>query len=351
MPAHHRIDKTYLALVLALILALILALAVAAPAQTTSFTSPKGFQSTEGNTVFYFSLDRRYQCLDATNLGTVMNLNALALRRDGYLTGGSTGAHSFVDLKVGVAAPLTRIFSNPDRNLVGKPTRVMRKSFQFPDWSVRPTTPPAPFNLVFPFSTPFLYLGARPLVWDMSLSGSNDILPVDRDFDSTAGWGQTIAGTPCGGFKQRLRFGNAGASAKQFGMFLGCSASGAPANATTLLSLDVRKTSLKIPGWCGMLAVAPTVLVPFDRSTATGKVPEQIFASPFDNNVSGAALFGQLAALQAGSVQLSDAAKVTMPTNRRLVGHDAAYLWVPPTGKTADGVNVGGTLVTRWTSN
>ena len=144
-------------------------------AQQQHFTAPPGFEQTEGPLAVqflnpFYNAAARFQYVDGGQRGTPrLAILALALRRDGPQT--STSPARVVDVEVVMAetdagSQSTTFAANYNGTAV---TVFQRKNLSLPDHSVAPPSPPAPFDVVFVFDTPFAYSGNRDLLWEVRL--------------------------------------------------------------------------------------------------------------------------------------------------------------------------------------
>ncbi|MHC4853939.1 MAG: hypothetical protein ACYTF5_18190 [Planctomycetota bacterium] len=337
----------------------ILALTVLAPlgAQASSISTPKGFLTIEGNATFALSTNRRFQIVDATHLRTVIVMRSFALRRDGLAGGGGSGTTLDALLKVGTSRSMNHLYGEPDKNFLGQATTVFNKTnVSFPNWSIKPTTPPAPWTgtqgqaFTLPFSQIYPYLGQNPFIWDLTLKNGTSTGTCDRAYQSPSGFssGTKIGSSGCGNFAQSTLAINAGSGAKNFGMSIGFRANNAPANGTVLLSLDIKDSNLTVPGWCSKVHAFPTIIVPFGAATATGLVNLQSFAVPHTKSLEGVPVYSQMASANIAGIVLSDARRTALPMQSSTAGHDAAYIWYSTkTASASNYVFYGGCLLAR----
>lgn len=157
---------------------LLLASSLAAQSYTTS---PSGYLTTESttsppfSTTPFYSANSRYQYFDGSNKGAPKTFKALSVRRDGTATGtfpARTLNLALILSHTNLATASTTFASN----YVGTPTTVIaRKSFNLPDISALPTTPPAPFGVIdFPFDagSSFAYDGVQDLLIEFQVDGT-----------------------------------------------------------------------------------------------------------------------------------------------------------------------------------
>ena len=130
-------------------------------AQTGKLVSPESLASTEGNSYHWalFSYPQaRFQQVERSLRGMPRILKSIAFRRDAAQAGGAArNVDADVWLAHGTLATFTNVFQN---NFKDTPVAAFtKKTVSLPDWTTKPPTPPAPFNLVLPFDQPWSYNG------------------------------------------------------------------------------------------------------------------------------------------------------------------------------------------------
>lgn len=317
-------------------------------AAQNSVTSPKGFDSKEGNTIFYASTNRRYQSLDNTNTGSVLPIKYLALRRD---TGSaSTAGASTVDATLYMGeADMAVVNTDMDSNfLPGTRKTVFPKAqVNWPDWSSQ-TPSPGPFDLRFPFAggSIFLYLGNNALVWDLTLeNGTNTGNRFDRDFTSPSRATGSSLGSGCSGFSLTSYAQSNGPGGGAYSMRFGAFARSGPANQPIALSLALKDANATVPGFCATLHAVPLAVVPLGVSDASGNTSATYLQTKFNSNFNGAQIYSQ--AFGPGApLALSNGSSVAMPTSSATTGHEASYIW-RSVGGTTTFLSAGGSYIAQ----
>src|SRR5262245_53116407 len=149
-------------------------------AQST-FTSPKGFDTTEGATNHDYILASKigltFQQLDATNRGTTGMLKSIAWRRDGVLATNTTNTARTLEMEVLMAdTVVANVSTTHAANYKNPPTVVFtKKMVNAPDWTQKPVTAPAAWDLKAQFDTPWLYLGTDDLLWEVRVTQNSAV--------------------------------------------------------------------------------------------------------------------------------------------------------------------------------
>jgi hypothetical protein len=332
----------------------------ALPAQT--FTSPNGLDTIEGSGFYgHWAAPRRFQQIDETNRGAPRAVRSLAWRRDGM--GGVTGARTLeLTIKLGNGR-LEVVSAEFDKNFTSPPTTVFPKAtVNFPDWTQVPPAPPAPFDFVANFTTPWVYLGNTALVIDFAVENPSVVSVANTDRDGpipfavltqVLGQGCVATGqnTP---FTHVLSVGNNGPALGQFAMRIGVGVTAAPANANVLLGIATSDANLSIPGLCANVRALAAITLPLGAANASGAIPNLYYSFPHDPNVQGSPLVTQVYALDPGQpgipVVVSDGRLVaSFPSSSSMVGHKCCYLVgaLPGTTSTGNGVSYANGLVMR----
>jgi hypothetical protein len=297
------------------------------PSQATTFTSPKGLSSTEGNTLFYASTNRVYQGIDATHKGTVWVMKEFAMRRD-KVTASTAGA-STVDATLTIGETnMTIVHSDPTRNFSVKKTLVFpKKNINWPDWSLASPTP-APFDFKIPFSTSYIYLGLNALVWDLTLeNGTNTGNKFDRHFTFYKTGTTALLSAGCASFAHTAVLESNGPALANYGMRLKAGIKGGPPAAPVSISLAVADANATVPGWCAKLHAIPLAILPIGVANSTGQVFNCYWNFPFDVSMNGFSLITQAFSVSGGGLVLSGGRTSIMATNAATTGDEAGYVW------------------------
>lgn len=300
-------------------------------AQTT-YTSPAGLASTEGNGSFLVSTDRRYQCIDASHMDEALILRSIAWRRDQRYA--SRGGASTVDLSLNMGeVNMVAVSSRMDFNYSASSRTQVHplRTVNWPDWSqVVPS--PAPFDMQVPFAAPFSYSGNLALVWDLNTQrGSNPWNFFDQDITPPV-TGRQIAlgnGKGCDDFALQLEMQSNGEAMQQYGMRMVMAATGAPPAAPVSLGLALQSFRVTLPGICGDLFLVPDLILPLGISDNAGQTPTTSLNLAYDKQYEGTPLVGQAFAPHNGALELSTGWQVTMPASTEKQGHEACFLWCP----------------------
>lgn len=350
----------------------VIAAAVAAivPAQTF-VTSPRGFDTTEGNATFnHFSVsNRRFHQVDNTHVGQFFVVNSVGFRRDGGANGGGTnvGART-ADMEVSMGLAnfgfLQRVFDN---NFLPGTRQIAytKKSTNIPSWTGNNGTP-APFDLVLPLDLPFVYSGTNAIVTDFTHEnlayvggvGATGGCAVDRQYTgaTTATGVQLAVGCIATGnaaaFAQTMRLENNGAALPNYGMRMRVNATGAPASTPVILNIDFADANLSVPGLCTTMNALPTISLGIGSSSATGVIPETSISFPHSPAFIGGALVTQMLALDLGQpvfpIVLSSGRQASFPNDPTAAGsQECLYGWLslPATEGT---LFIGGGLVIQF---
>lgn len=340
-PGHHRVlSPVSLTLTATLALA-----ALASDAQAQSITSPRGFDSTEGSSDFAtFFTSRRLQQIDATQLGHPAVFKQLAFRRNGTFTGRNsltrTGRFT-VQMGHGDYAALDATFA---KNYLSPPlTAFTPKPVSIPDWTAKPSTPPAAFDLLLPFDVPFVYDGKRALVFDVvvdSLSRSGDMY-VDRENRSYNRQSGTVLGTGCVASGQTSTYSHflalrnyAPGQANQ--VRIEHSGGSAPANAPVHLVLGLSDPQAALPGLCASIRTLPLMFLPRTPASASGYLSTQYIDVPYVASSVGLTLYSQYSSPDSGQVlplALSNGRSTMLPA--RPVELRCAYHFASPSSTSA----------------
>lgn len=167
-------------------------------AQTYS-TSPPGFVSTANTGLGSYSItfgaydDERSQIVDGNYKSLPLSIKQLAMRRDEATpspTNSIGKTWSNFELKVGDCDYAT-VTNDWDKNFLTPPTRLISGAVNWPQATQQSPTPPEPWGdllptkagssttggkttytgLLFPFATPYFYIGTNDLLWEFQFFG------------------------------------------------------------------------------------------------------------------------------------------------------------------------------------
>ena len=329
---------------------------------TAQITTPPGLLTTEGNAVFaHWTGSRRFQQVEASQIGSPMVINSISWRRNGNQTQTAAGARTF-DMTVDLGlADFGFLSQRLDDNFLGgtRTTVFNQTGVNFPDWNAN-LGAPAPFDFTIALTTPYAYVGTNALVIDFSFAnivGATGSVSTDRDFNGyTTPPAGTALGTGCIATGRTVAFGhtaylsNLGTTpSPNYGMRLRVGGTNAPASAPVIVMIDAQNQG--IPGLCTTLYALPLLSI-VRTALSTGAVPDIDIGFTHDASLQGAVFFSQLLALDAGQspipAVLSNGRQTTMAASPGFTnGHRCSYAWhtLPATATTVATVFVGGGLV------
>jgi hypothetical protein len=323
-----------------------------------SVTSPKGFDTTEGNAVFYhWGGNRRFQQIDASHIGLPRPIRTLAWRRDA-LGGGSGATARTFDLEVKMANKSFAVQSlDMDLNLAGATTVFPKANVNFPDWTQVPPAPPAPFDFVVTLSAPFVYLGIDGLLIDFSHdnASSTTIITMDRDYGGPISGAGALLGTGCvatgrtAAFGHRLTLENNGPTMPRFGMRLRVNSTNAPSTSPIYFALAASDSNLSLPGLCSNVRALPVFVLPLGFSDAAGLFQDVYLSFAYDISIQGQAVVTQLIGLDSGQPGLpfvvSNGAQATMPSTFPAAANECVYAWTTLPNRTGTRFYGGGAII------
>lgn len=333
---------------------ILLGLAAGLAAQTSTFTSPRGFDTVEGATSHGYILGSKiqltFQQLDATLRGNVTGLlKSIAWRRDG--TSATSADYSARQMEMEVVLCDTvcaNVSTTHANNYLGTPTTVFTKKFvSAPDWTQLPASTPAPFNFKVVFDSQWLYTGVNDLLWEVRVTQNTYAgtaftnYPYDFDYIGQSGavFSTTATGVAVGtgctstGMTSAFRLtGSIYTHPNRLRMTLGTTY--APALTPVSVYVDAVDSNLNIPGLCGVLHALPTIEIPLATSTSTGSIATKTFDNlPYNSSFPGVQLHFQAIALDLGQttipVSVSNGLDVTIaapPANVGTIARVYSYL-------------------------
>jgi hypothetical protein len=173
---------------------------------------------------------------------------------------------------------------------------------------------PNPFDFKFPFTTPFLYIPAFSVAWEIRVhatSGATTPGPDAHSASSATGT-DVMVGTGCTASGQTSAMqlnGSSGAYGSAFTM--GYFVDFGPVNAPTVLAIGTTNPALTFPGLCGTIHTNLVVTLPMGLTDATGFIGEYFTATSkgaggvnafaFPNTFPGATVYLQAHSIDAGS--------------------------------------------------
>lgn len=297
------------------------ALSCAAPlsAQST-FVSPAPASATvEGSQSNAFpwnsSIIGRYMQIHTDVVGTAMMVNKIAQRRNGASATSAGTRIVDMDLTMGESVPYNRYSYVFAANYIGTPVVAVPRQIV----NIGPNTTagsPAPFEMVIPLTTPFLYTGVNSLAWEVmqySNTASGAFVTLDTEAGS-AGTAATplLTGAGCTATGQstvmdlQIQHVERGGT-YQFGAYVRY----APANAPTVLYLGTSNPNLPFPGLCGNLYTDLAAQIGSAVADANGDIretgsatsssyPYALWTFMLPNNLGSPTLYAQAHAFDAG---------------------------------------------------
>ncbi|MEZ5963366.1 MAG: hypothetical protein R3F56_05915 [Planctomycetota bacterium] len=324
---------------------------------TAQVTSPRGFDTIEGNASFvHWGGSRRFQQIDYTQAGAPMAISSIAWRRNGGSS--STAGPRTFDFTVDMGHADFGLISHilDDNYLPGTRTTVFNQTaVSFPDWNTA-LPGPAPFDFQISLPTAFTYNGFDSLVIDFSYANNSSTanFSTDREFtgQTTPTPGALLAGG-CVASGNTAAFSHAGYTGNQdnsvttaYGLRLRLGGANAPSTGGVFAMLD--PTNLNLSGLlCDTLYPAPNILIPMQTVGTT--VPDVNLQFPYVAALLGASLYSQLAAPDAGQsgipVVVSNGRQLTIPSTP-VPAHRCSYGWYSTPSTTGVATQfIGGGLV------
>jgi hypothetical protein len=319
-----------------------LAVAVLSGAAFAQVTTPVGYNTVEGNAVFFhFTGSRLFQSIDASQATTPATFTRFALRRDGASAASASYAARTVDYEVTLGpGNIGQISGDLTQNLAGSTVVHALRNVSMPDWTNPPVTPPAPFDFAVMLDAPYTH-GGGPLMWMVRYANSSVTTQtvIDRQFNQhLSASGALLTGSVgCIATGRTVAFGhttamrNGSASAGALGMHLQVTTTNAPSSAPVMLSIDTVDSNLTLPFLCTTLRALPTVLLTLGTSSATGTLPVQHLNFGYVPSAIGASLVTQLISIDPGQpapflpIALSTGRSTTMPADPAAPSSAAAY--------------------------
>ncbi len=236
----------------------------------------------------------RYQQIELQAKGKAFVLRGMEFRRDGTIRSniGPRTLTATIRIGSGSGTAFTTTYGN---NWVGTPTTVVNaQTFNLPALP-RPTAPPAPFLIKFPFSSVAAHSGQNELLWEMVVTANgNQSYICDAHSTGSArgrfrslGLGCTTSGSSRFTLAHSFR-----ASTAVTELLYG--ASRAPANLPVIALIGAVNPDLQLPGVCAKLYALPLATIALGTSTASGSVANQWFGmGPWNPAWSGGKLYSQ----------------------------------------------------------
>jgi hypothetical protein len=296
----------------------ILALSFAATSQAYYYISPPGTETIQGNSGSSISLSyaaSQVQQIDNTLTSITSPLiTGIAFRRSSGPLPKSTTTHTAeIEMKVGhgVFSAVTSTYAS---NYSGPPTVAFAKQKLLMDWTkTSPTTPPE-FDVVLPFTAPFLYNKTDALVWETNTTtgvkaspnytqdwfSGNSPATIYGPIPASLGGGCTTSNGP---MELRSRFQSSGPTNFDYGFGI----TGGPSNQSTLMFIGVRDPDF--PLFCGRLHVDPLVDISLGSTSASGAIGITNSSTTWNSSLADQQIITQAYALdpsQASGIAMSN---------------------------------------------
>lgn len=304
-----------------LIHALFAALMTGSLCAQQTIVSPIQNTNVEGNSANAYpitsNLVPRYLAVHSDIGGTPKIIRQLAYRRNGNSAPSSGTRTLDVEVWVGHSRDYDQVsYVFADNWIIIPPTNVIPRQMLNIGPCNAPAMSPEPFELLFPFTTPFVYVGNTSLAYELVVySNVSNGLAVSHDSETvTAVTGATSVSTGAGcnaagktvpmslSFRQ---WDNAGT------LEFGGNVVNGPANAPTLLALGSSNPNLAVPGLCGSIFTNLILLLNAGVTDSSGELRENgttttiaypaarlTFTTP--NTLAGATIYAQAHSIDPG---------------------------------------------------
>jgi hypothetical protein len=295
-------------------------------AAQNTYVSPPGYAAVEGNSssaIPWVYVGARVQQADGNQVGTPMNVTAIAFRQNDSTSSAAVGQSRDVTVLMSKAnlATFSSTFAN---NYLTPPATVFaRRTIVLPDWSLRPPVAPAPFTLRFPFDAPFPYDGADAVMWELVVENGMTGGTFSQDWVSAArntpGGTTTLLGTGCttsnGAMSLTTSF-----SATVNDLVLSFSTLRAPPSAPVVVLIGLSDPNLSIPGLCTALRTDAILSSTLGTASATGGLSGAQITVPWSDSFANGVLFSQVVSPDASQpgigVALSNGRQSPLPPTR-----------------------------------
>ena len=219
-----------------------------------------GSEGGSNNTIPFWGLTGfyRYQQPTSDLKGTPKLFTEIAWRRDGNLSAATSYAARTIDMEISLAdADLATFSSTFATNYANPPVNVFtRKMVNTPDHTNQPPVLPAPWTFACLFDVPFVYIGTKDLLYDITCYSfsSPDSFPLDAVSGATpsAVGGFSVNGTGCttsnGQMALRSSF---SVNSTLNTISLSWNVARAPSSAASATLVGLADPNLPIPGLCG----------------------------------------------------------------------------------------------------
>ena len=270
------------------------------------YVSPPGATNVElssSSGVTFTNPTTRTQQVDSNLIGGRMGiLRSMAFRR--------TNIHSRVgskartcDVTIDLGYGVTTVTNTFDSNFkTGSRATVFKQAkVSLPDWTGA-TTRPAPFDLVFKFTRPFVYNRKDSLVWDLIVENNTGGGTYYMDWSgsppaTTKGEKPVALGAGC-----KTKNGTFGHttdhSATATTLTMRMSASNGPASAPAILIFGAKDLNASV-GLCTKLHADLSFVLGFGSTNASGGLDKVLLSVPWNKAFAGLAFVSQIAAFDA----------------------------------------------------
>ena len=349
-------------------------LASAAFAQTASYTLPDGLTKTggsysSGNGVSYV-FDRgafHYQEVHGSWVGKgVKVLTKVGFRRAWNRATNTTAVARKGDFTFTCGYGVNSTFAKTSFSsnyTTGSAVEVFPKTtISMPSWTTKPSTSPAPFDVVIPFKKTFIYDGKREFIWELNYENptvtTTTYYYCDRQSPSSAATDAgTVLGTGCvatgrtSAHTLNSTFYNYGAGGSPYTMRVYLYATNNPSSQPVTAAFGVTNPNAQLPGWCAKLYTLPLFYVPIGTSSSTGTLSSRYVDIPYIAGIVGVTTYGQAFAAdpgQASGLSLTNAEALTMPKDPAGTPLSWKYVYQLSTSSTLSGPYTAGSVITGW---
>ena len=287
------------------------ALTLLAPAAAQGLVSPVATGSAEGNydnslPFGYGGAQQAYLQIHEDLAGRAGTFARLAVRRDGeYATNAGLVAKTVTaSLWFGQGVPIANLTATFASNFAAGRTQVCsNRVFNMPDWTQRPTSAPAAFDVLVPLDTPFPWTGAGPFAWEMRVHSMSSTHPMFADAvrtdDAANASGQTY-GLPCPMTGGTIWATSSFASSRRTGHVLQWSLQTPRRAVPAVIWFGLQSTSTPLPGLCRPVLADPLIAMPGTTRSGDGGFEAQAYVPSYSPWLAGLRTFAQGAVADAG---------------------------------------------------
>ena len=269
--------------------------------------SPLGFDTVEGdsNNAFPFnsSVVRRYMQIHADLGTTPLVITGMSFRVNASTTNYTGTRAQDIEVYMGDGLPNSVLLPSLtyDANYAAPKTTVLPRTIVTHGPTGQAVTPgPNPFTMDVVFTTPYVYTGTAPLVWEVALFGSvltGTFSQLDADGSPVTSATSTITGTGCAPTGSATLMTHTYSVVDVGGiLWLNGTITGGPPNQLALMAIGFSNPSAPLPGLlCSNLYTDAAVLQVLGFTSATGAytADNPTGAIIIPNTAAGVTLFTQ----------------------------------------------------------